>query len=136
MMWIQNLNAPIMKIMSKDAVVKLMAAQFGIAPDQTALIEDIGLLSPDAVMRTTSVLGEIDVPINAPNPVLVCVGEKETVFAKNMARDYVKALKKRARGDRPRWARVECAASHPIRGYRAGVCRPTRRCRMRSMALG
>jgi pimeloyl-ACP methyl ester carboxylesterase len=91
--WMANLNAPFLKVMSKDQVANAMAKQFGIPPDQREQIEDIKLLTPDAVLRTTTVLKEIRVPVDAPNPVLVCVGEKETLPAKNMGRKYVKMLR-------------------------------------------
>jgi len=91
--WINNLNAPILKMMSKDQVAKLMAKQFGIPPEFKDQVEDIKLLTPNAVMRTSAVLKDIVVPIQAENPVLVCVGEKETLVAKGAARKYVRTLK-------------------------------------------
>jgi pimeloyl-ACP methyl ester carboxylesterase len=91
--WMADLNAPLLKIMSRDQVANTLAKQFGIPPDQREQIEDIKLLTPDAVLRTTTVLKDIVVPIEAPSPVLVCIGEKETLPAKNMARKYVKMLR-------------------------------------------
>jgi pimeloyl-ACP methyl ester carboxylesterase len=44
-------------------------------------------------LRTSDVLKDILVPVNASQPVLVCVGEKETFVAKNMARQYLRSLK-------------------------------------------
>lgn len=92
MAWLNNLNAPILRYWNKDSLVKMMATNFGIPPEMTELVDDIKKLTPDAMLRVTGMLRDLDVPINAPNPVLVCVGEKETSIAKNMARKYVQAL--------------------------------------------
>ncbi len=90
---LNNLNAPVLKLMSKDQIAGLLARQFGIPPEKREYVEDIKLLSPQAVMRTSEILAHIDVPVQAPNPVLICVGGKETFVAKNMAKKYVHTLK-------------------------------------------
>lgn len=95
--WLNNLNAPFLKMMSKDQIANTLAKQFGIPTSMQEHIEDIKLLTPEAILRTSDVLKDIVVPLEATNPVLVCVGGKETFVAKNMARKYVHTLKN-ARG--------------------------------------
>jgi pimeloyl-ACP methyl ester carboxylesterase len=95
--WLNNLNAPILKYWPKDQLVSMMAKNFGIPPEMTGLVNDIRQLSPEAMLRVTDMLKDLDVPTSAPNPILVCVGEKETGVAKNMARQWVRMLRN-ARG--------------------------------------
>ncbi len=87
------LNRPLLKLLSPSQIAWLTAVQFGIPPEfRQAMGEDMRLVSADSFLALSLAYGEIETPPRFERPVLVCVGEKETLPAKMFARRLVRQM--------------------------------------------
>lgn len=86
-----NLNKPLIKLLPASWLGKLLSFQFGIPQEHLGdLVDDMKRVDPDVMVETllASYL-DIQTPVNTDKEILVAVGEKETPFAKAMARQLV-----------------------------------------------
>lgn len=83
---INNLNAPLYRIMSAKQIASLMAKSFQIpAEHMDSLIADAERLRPSTVVGMNAILTDIVIPTRNENPLLVLVGQRENAFAKSAA---------------------------------------------------
>ncbi len=88
------LNRPLLKLLSPAQIAWLTAVQFGIPLEfRQAMGEDMRLVSADSFLALSLAYGEIETPPHFERPVLVCVGQKETLPAKMFARSLVQQMK-------------------------------------------
>lgn len=82
------LNKPIMRLLRPEQLSALMLFQFGIPGQYRSMLgEEIEKVSPDAMNRfLLATYSQIVTPARANRLLLVAVGQKETWFAKRMAR--------------------------------------------------
>jgi pimeloyl-ACP methyl ester carboxylesterase len=83
-----NLNKPLIKLLPASWLGKLLSLQFGIPQEHLGdLADDMKRIDPDVMTGTllASYLG-IQTPTHSDKEILVIAGEKETPFAKAMAR--------------------------------------------------
>ncbi len=84
---INALNVPFLRLLKPDQLARLMLCQFGIPEKYREMLKtDAALLTPAAFGHINQALTTLDVPREVASPVLVCVGERETVAAKVAAR--------------------------------------------------
>jgi pimeloyl-ACP methyl ester carboxylesterase len=86
-----KLNIPLIKLLPANSLGKLLSFQFGIPQKYLGdLAEDIKRIDPE-VMVDTLLASYLDIrtPIQTNKEILVAAGEKETPFAKAMARQLV-----------------------------------------------
>lgn len=94
MAWYIRINQILMRLIKPSQLAKLLARQYDIPDEYTlAMQEEIAKVSPkimaNILLRTYT---DIRTPINATNPILVAVGEKETSFARIMSIRLVRML--------------------------------------------
>jgi pimeloyl-ACP methyl ester carboxylesterase len=83
-----NINKPFLKLLPASWLGKLLSFQFGIPQEHLGdLADDMKRMNPD-VMAGTLLASYLDIqtPANTDKEILVVAGEKETPFAKAMAR--------------------------------------------------
>lgn len=89
---VNNLNAPMLRLLSPDQVAGLMMMQLNIPAQHRAMLRDeAALMTPGAVIRMSNILMEVDTPPEGSRLLLV-VGQKETFVARRMARQYAAAV--------------------------------------------
>ncbi len=90
--WLQNLNAPILRLMKPEQIAALMRQQFNIPPEHLPmLVEEARLMKPGAIVQMTQILRDIEYPAQGDSLLLV-IGERETAIARRMARQYRDAI--------------------------------------------
>jgi pimeloyl-ACP methyl ester carboxylesterase len=87
-------SAGMYRLMSAETLVNLSYKQFGIPPEYQQMFHDDLILTstPEFVRTTVKALMAMEVPTQTHSPVLVAVGEKETIPAKQAARTLVKTI--------------------------------------------
>lgn len=84
------LNKPIIKLLSPSQLAWLTAVQFGIPRQFRQMLgEDMKQYTPQAFAATALAYGQVETPAHFPRPVLVCVGQRETLPARRMAHRLV-----------------------------------------------
>ena len=88
------MNEPILKALHPKQLGKLIAMQFGIPSQFTAMLgEDMKRMDPKMMVEVLmQSYMDIRTPANTSIPVLVAVGGKETPFDKSMARNLTRQI--------------------------------------------
>jgi len=89
-----NLNKPLIRLLPASWLGKLLSFQFGIPQEHLSdLAEDMKRVDPDVMVGTLLVSYlDIQTPANTDKEILVVAGEKETSFAKAMARQLASQI--------------------------------------------
>jgi pimeloyl-ACP methyl ester carboxylesterase len=89
-----RVNEPFMRFMSPDQQANLMLRQFHIPQAYRSLVlEGVRACKPEVNTHFGQELAKIELPHEVQAPVLVAVGQKETLFAKRAARQLSQDIK-------------------------------------------
>ncbi|MHB1293891.1 MAG: alpha/beta fold hydrolase [Anaerolineae bacterium] len=90
---VQALNEPILRLLSPEALARLLAIQFGIPPSYRQMLRgEMAAFTPAAFGRVNATYGQIETPRTPGIPTLVLVGQKETWAARRMARTLARTI--------------------------------------------
>jgi len=90
---VQRLNEPILRLLRPEQLAALVAIQFGIPSQYRDLLrDDFKAFSVDAFMQVLEAYLDIEMPSKTISPTLVVVGQKETFFAKQAARQLSRSI--------------------------------------------
>ncbi len=90
---LQRLNEPIMKMLSPKQLAGMVATQFGIPSEyMTAISADFDTFSVESFSAVMQSYGDIVMPSMTISPTLICVGSRETGFAKSTAKQLEKGI--------------------------------------------
>jgi pimeloyl-ACP methyl ester carboxylesterase len=94
MIFIQNLNLPLLRWLKPGQLASIISAQFHIPPVyKDRLVEDLKNFSVDTFRQVMWTYGNIVMPSANNSPTLVAVGEKETIFALSAARTLKRGMR-------------------------------------------
>ncbi len=90
---LMRVNEPFMHFLSPDQQTNLMLRQFHIPTEYRDLVlEGVRACKPEANAHFSKELTKIELPHKVQSPVLVVVGQKETIVAKHAAQQLIKEM--------------------------------------------
>lgn len=93
MLALNSLNDPILRLLKPEQLAGLIAMQFGIPAEfQRGLADDFRRFSVKQFSQVMNSYAEIEMPVSTRSPVLVAVGDQETITAKWAARKLAREI--------------------------------------------